>query len=198
MVFDYPTHAHQRKHGPTGYKDYESYRPWLRDEFSFRCIYCLRREQWGLFTGSWDIDHFEPQSQAKDKALDYDNLLYACHTCNLNKSDDLAIDPCRIGLGALVQVDSEGAITALSDEGAILIQALNLDNDDYTRFRRTWLKILAAVREQDPQTYLDLMNYPQDLPDLEPLKPPRGNFRPQGVDQSYFARRRRGELPSAY
>jgi hypothetical protein len=45
-VFDYAATAHVRRHGPFGYQDYESYRDWLRDEFSFRCVYCLKRIFW--------------------------------------------------------------------------------------------------------------------------------------------------------
>ena len=41
--FDYPVASHQRRHGPRGYSQPESYRPWLRDEFSFRCVYCLSK-----------------------------------------------------------------------------------------------------------------------------------------------------------
>ncbi len=36
--FSYPNRPHVRRHGPRGYANYESYRPWLRDEFSFRCV----------------------------------------------------------------------------------------------------------------------------------------------------------------
>ena len=46
-AFRYPAVPHARRHGPRGYADAESYRPWLRDEFTFRCVYCLFREQWG-------------------------------------------------------------------------------------------------------------------------------------------------------
>jgi hypothetical protein len=45
-VFDYPSLPHARRHGPQGYADYKHYKPWLRDEFSFRCVYCLCRETW--------------------------------------------------------------------------------------------------------------------------------------------------------
>jgi len=31
-VFAYPD-AHDRRHGPAGYVDYQSFKPWLRDEF---------------------------------------------------------------------------------------------------------------------------------------------------------------------
>lgn len=58
--FAYPAVPHARNHGPQGYTDYTSYRPWLRDEFSFRCVYCLFREQWGRIRGVYTLDHFLP------------------------------------------------------------------------------------------------------------------------------------------
>ena len=48
--FEYPSSPHRRRHGPLGYADYASFRPWLRDEFSFRCVYCLLRERGELPT----------------------------------------------------------------------------------------------------------------------------------------------------
>jgi hypothetical protein len=43
-AFTYPAEPHLRRHGPQGYVDAASYRPWLRDDFAFRCVYCLFRE----------------------------------------------------------------------------------------------------------------------------------------------------------
>jgi hypothetical protein len=34
--FAYPSAPHSRRHGPAGYEDYTHYKPWLRDEFTFR------------------------------------------------------------------------------------------------------------------------------------------------------------------
>ncbi len=81
--FAYPPAPHVRRHGPQGYADYQSYRPWLRDEFSFRCVYCLLREQWGQMRGGHAIDHFLPVAQHPDRANDYDNLVYACTAWNV-------------------------------------------------------------------------------------------------------------------
>ena len=53
--FDYPAQPHIRRHGPIGYADYASFRPWLRDEFVFRCVFCLRRESWGQAFGEFAI-----------------------------------------------------------------------------------------------------------------------------------------------
>jgi hypothetical protein len=44
--FAYPAVGHMRRHASAGYKDYRDFKPWLRDEFEFRCVYCLQREMW--------------------------------------------------------------------------------------------------------------------------------------------------------
>lgn len=81
MIFAYPASRKHRRHGPRGYARYDGYRPWLRDDFAFRCAYCLVREQWGRVTGEFDIDHFQPQSLRFDLAADYENLVYSCRRC---------------------------------------------------------------------------------------------------------------------
>jgi hypothetical protein len=43
-----------------------SYRPWLRDEFTFRCVYCLLRKQWGRVTGEFDVEHFRPLANSPE------------------------------------------------------------------------------------------------------------------------------------
>lgn len=199
--FAYSAVPHVRKHGPCGYKTYESYRDWLRDEFSFRCVFCLRREQWSLIVGTWDIDHFAPQSSHPQNRLDYENLLYVCHTCNAIKNDRTVSDPCRIAFGHCLKVRADGTIAALNENGKVLIEQLRLDNADYTRFRSLMIDILRALlRSSDPndrQTYIRLMGYPDDLPDLNRLRPP-SNRKPEGINDSCYARRIRGELPEIY
>lgn len=196
--FTYPVTVHIRKHGPCGYTDYGSYRDWLRDEFSFRCVFCCKRERWDLMTGIWDIDHFVPQYISPDRKLDYENLLYVCHTCNLVKSKKIAPDPCEIAFGACVEVHEDGSIAALNDNGQTLIDTLKLDNDDHRKYRRLIIATLRSLAIHDTQVYTLWMRYPDDLPDLRALEPPAGNTRPDGINDSFFARRTRGELPEIY
>jgi 5-methylcytosine-specific restriction endonuclease McrA len=92
MIFDYPVPRKERRHGPAGYRVVERYRPWLRDEFDFRCVYCLKQEAWGQVTGEFEIDHFEPQSVNPQRRLDYLNLVYACRRCNGVKLDQTVDD----------------------------------------------------------------------------------------------------------
>jgi 5-methylcytosine-specific restriction endonuclease McrA len=195
--FTYPS-RHIRRHGPTGYKNYESYRDWLRDEFSFRCVFCLCREQWGLVGNAWNIDHFTPQSRVPQGILQYDNLLYVCSTCNSLKSAHLVPDPATVPFVESLSIAADGTIHALNDNGRLLIQVLRLDNEDHTRFRSLILKTLRVLAVRDWETFVLWMGYPTDLPDLSKLRPPEGNTRPDGVDASFFARRRRGELEATF
>jgi hypothetical protein len=99
MGFEYPTSPHARRHGPAGYKDYSSYRDWLRDEFTFRCVYCLHREQWTSRGATFHVEHFIPASVDPDGEREYSNLLYACTTCNQTKEAILGLpNPCLAGV----------------------------------------------------------------------------------------------------
>jgi hypothetical protein len=88
MLFQYPPTPHERKHGPQGYEDFGSYKPWLRDEFSFRCVYCLCRETWFPDgAASFSVDHLQSQKVAPTRVTEYENLVYACCQCNACKQD---------------------------------------------------------------------------------------------------------------
>ena len=108
-AFDYPASAHQRRHGPQGYQTAITYRPWLRDEFCFRCVYCLLREQWGRVTGEFDVEHFRAQVNSPALGLTYENLLYACHTCNLLKGNRELPDPSQVLTAEAVRVNPDGS-----------------------------------------------------------------------------------------
>src|SRR6202011_911332 len=110
VPFTYPDSPHLRRHGPCGYADYESYRPWLRDEFAFRCVYCLTREGWGPFIGMYAIDHFVPVVMRPDWALEYKNLLYCCVSCNLSKGSQRTPDPTAVLLPPEVRVTEDGIL----------------------------------------------------------------------------------------
>jgi len=196
--FTYPATAHVRRHGPQGYADPDSFRPWLRDEFSFRCVYCLLREQWGQVRGFYAIEHFRAVAQHPDRALDYDNLLYACSGCNAVKGARTVPDPLTVLTGPGVRVTEDGRIHADSLEAAQLIELLGLDTEQLTEFRMLWMGIVSLAKQHEPALYQKLMGYPADLPDLAALRPPGGNTRPGGIEQSCCARRQTGTLPVIY
>lgn len=191
--FVYPAEPHVRRHGPRGYADASGFKPWLRDEFVFRCVFCLDRETWQKST--LDVEHFEPASLVPQRRLDYGNLLYACRTCNGAKSDTTVPDPCQHLLRGTVSMDENGTLTATTPESERIIDSLALNAARHREYRRMWRRVIEVVQVSDPGLYQVLMGYPTVLPDLERLRPPGGNARPDGVAESCRLRRLRGELP---
>lgn len=196
--FVYPPVPHVRRHGPMGYADYASYRPWLRDEFSFRCVYCLIREQWGRVGGVYDIDHFLPVMNHASLALEYDNMFYACTTCNTAKGSRDVPNPLLVLTNPTVQVGEDGVLQAATPEAARLIELLGLNGKPAVEFRLLWIGIVALAAKGDPDLYRKLMAYPDDVPDLTGLRPPNGNSRPDGVGESCYVQKRKGTLSATY
>lgn len=197
MIFDYPEQRSHLRHGPAGYAEYDSYRDWLRDELCFRCIYCLKRETWGRVTGDFELDHFEPQSVYPDKALDYENLVYSCRTCNLIKSDGSIDSPFETLHNGSLQCGPDGRLIALSIEAKRLILVLDLNSPRAVEWRLMWSRIVTMAHETDSSLHAMLVGFPSDLPDLARKQPPK-NSRPEGVEESWYSKRVRGELPAIY
>lgn len=197
MIFDYPASRSERTHGPAGYSSYESFRPWLRDEFTFRCVYCLKRETWGQVTSEFELDHFEPQSLAPARKFDYLNLVYACRRCNAVKLDQSINDPVTILSSDVVVVLPDGAIQSESLDAQRLIAQIDLNSPALRRWRVTWMRIIDLARERDSDLHQHLTGFPEDLPNLGRLRPPT-NSRPDGIEISWYAKRDRGQLPESY
>lgn len=197
MIFDYPGHRPERRHGPAGYLSCESYRDWLRDEFAFRCAYCLKRETWGQVTSEFELDHFEPQSISPMLRLDYLNLVYACRRCNAVKSDQTVGDPFQYLCSSSVKLLSDGRLQPLDKESQRLILQLDLNSPNLIHWRIMWLRIVSLAKDRDTDLYRHLVGFPLNLPDLGKLRPPQ-NHRKQGLQESWFAQRQRGELPAEY
>jgi len=89
-VFAYPDAALVRRHGPQGYVDDEHDKPWLRDEFTFRCVYCRCRETWFPDGEAYfGCDHVWPRSRSTGDVSTCDDLVYTCGMCNACKEDFL-------------------------------------------------------------------------------------------------------------
>lgn len=202
-VFCYPMEPHRRKHGPTGYTDYDSYRDWLRDEFSFRCVFSLVREQWISRPGNFDIDHLQPRAERPDLTCEYDNLLYLSHQANLIRNKRSVPNPCAVALGRSLRVvvtgERMGEIEGLDPTGTQIISVLRLDSEDATQFRRHMLEIARLYAIHDEAAFRKWAGFPPELPALHP--PHRrnpGNTRPEGLNESALALRERNELPEWY
>lgn len=70
------------------YKDYKKYKPHLRKDFLYGCVYCFIHEnEWGGLR-HFHVEHFRPKSLFPELITEYDNLLYACDVCNIYKGND--------------------------------------------------------------------------------------------------------------
>jgi hypothetical protein len=195
MIFEYLQPKDQRRHGPVGYATYESYRPWLRDEFDFRCVYCLKRETWGQVTSEFELDHFEPQSINPQSRLNYLNLVYSCRRCNAVKRNQTVADPFRLLRATLLTTLPDGSLRSTDGDTHRLIRQLDLNSPNLKAWRVMWIRIVALAKDRDPALYFQLVGFPKDLPNLRKLRPPR-NIRKDNL--SWFDRRQRGELPDEY
>lgn len=197
--FAYPPGIHQRLHGPGGWTDYSRYRPWLRDEFCFRCVYCLIREQWVDMRRGYQIDHFLPQKLRPDLAADYDNLLYLCPSCNNLKGAELLPDPCAVALQHCLKFHADGSVEALDEKGELIVEVLELDDPRLVDLRRRKIGILSTLALHNWPQFVEEMRFPTDLPELRAIQPqPRRNARPEGVESSWFVKKQARTLPEVY
>lgn len=201
-VFQYPSQPLVRKHGPQGYRTYESYKPWLRDEFSFRCNYCLCRERWFPDgEASFSVDHVRPQSLDPDLVNVYENLLYACCQCNSVRGTSEVPDPSVHAYGELLKIQQDGTLAAESEQGQDVIAICRLNRPKLVAFRRGMIEVLSMLAgREDPDGRIagHYLGFPDSLPNLSRLKPPGGNTKPDGVATSFFARRQQAQLPPTY
>jgi HNH endonuclease len=197
LPFVYPSKPHVRRHGPQGYSQYRDYRNWLRDEFAFRCIYCLRRETWLTTPRDYQLDHFLPKSDHPDVERDYDNLVYACSECNGTKAAKYLPSPESVPYGNCLRVDENGEIHALNDRGKTIIEALRLDAKERINLRRKIIETVAEAR-RGSKTLKWCLGYPENMPNLDAEKKPKENKREKGIRESHYARKSRNELPDYY
>ena len=196
--FSFPRGAHKRRHGPAGYHDYESFREWLRDEFMFRCVYCLHRELWFRAPGLFHLEHVVPTAVDPAGTVRYANLVYACGSCNLAKGKALDVpDPCEVALSECLELRRDGAFKPLNAAGRILEERLRLNRPYLVSRRALFIDTMCAVEECRPDLFKRYMSFPDDLRDLRATRVPH-NTKPGGVQNCYFALRERGELPETY
>lgn len=148
------------------YSDYTRYRPFLREDFRFRCAYCLRNEFFVGGEAGCVMDHHRPQGGPygrPDLVSVYENLYWCCNECNSLKGDTWPsplqyaagrrfLDPCQPDGDHELhwRVEEDGTLTPLTDVGEYTIAHLVLDRAGlvYHRRRRIgWEREFAALLE---------------------------------------------------
>lgn len=207
----HPFHIHHRRlsdrrHGPAGYACHTGFKPWLRDEFDFRCVFCMDRERWRSDgESSLSVEHLLPQSTDSSKALDYSNLAYACLLCNSSRRDTPLPELETAQLAAHLLFNAlTGEIVGQTRYGSMLVRAYQLNTSKRVKFR--YDRVVDWSICNDPQYRDDprigelkrRFEYPESLPNLRRLRPPDSNTRPEGIEQCAFERRFRGQLSRYY
>lgn len=125
--------------------NYRDYRDSLRADFNNRCGYCndldAPRKEY------FEIDHLVPQKiMVNKKNNDYQNLVYACHSCNNAKrkkwpsgdenipivGDKGWIDPCTEEYDKQFSRDENGNIIPLTPIGRWMYDNLKLYNPQHS------------------------------------------------------------------
>ena len=136
---------------------YEAYRALLRQDFEFRCAYCLRHEFFFGGGEAGEIDHFRPRHLFPNLENEYRNLYWSCRKCNAIKggtwpSEAQAerglrfLDPCAENSDDHWQTHPDGTVTALTTVGRYTVRHIRLDRPTLTQFRRFLFALQVRVR----------------------------------------------------
>ncbi len=202
--FGYPTSRHVRSHAPVGYPSYIQFKKWLRDEFSFRCVYCLEREMWNDQRHRvFSVDHVVAQIADRSLITSYVNLVYACSRCNARKQAVALLDPTVEAFGKHFVIEKSGHIKGLTREGLITIEQLRLDDEEFVQNRKACFDLIELKKELPTnervhRLFVHSFGFPSFLPDLRGCRPPGGNILLQNAANCYFARRESKTLPDVY
>lgn len=120
---------------------YQGYKPYLRQDFHYRCAYCsVHENEWGG-PRHFHVEHFKPKSRSQFRRLMlyYGNLLYACDVCNTFKGDDWPgyLDPCKVDYTLHFQVDPKTwEIMGQSRSAKYMVERLHLNRRHLKQLRQ--------------------------------------------------------------
>ena len=177
--FDYPLQRHRRRHTPRMQTDYRRYKPCLRDEFRFTCVYCLMREPWLGAHFYFGVEHYRAKSKGGRSRHHYSNLLYACNQCNNAKGETSfapELHPDEFPYGRVIRLAEDGSLETSSPAHKKFILDLNLNREGLRLYRAELQEVwelaeeLAARGEERAATILmKRFRWPHDMPTLEEL-----------------------------
>jgi len=148
----------KRRKAKKTFKDYKSYKPWLREDFRYACVYCTIHE--GEFGGfhSFHVEHFRPKSRFPKLETEYTNLLYACWKCNSYKSEDWPsgyplksgkgyLDPCSHDYEKYFTINSDGVVMGNVGAAKYMIENLHLNSNFLIKTRNDRKRIRESIDE---------------------------------------------------
>lgn len=144
-------------------RDYTEYRALLRQDFHYRCAYCLTHEYFVGGEAGCTIDHHRPRRgphARPDLLAEYTNLYWCCRECNENKGDIWPspeeytcgyrfLDPCQPedDHDRHWHVLPDGTLDPLTPTGEYTIERLKLWRPQLQHYR-AWCQRFATERQQ--------------------------------------------------
>jgi hypothetical protein len=155
--FVYPDKVHVRSENPPQFTDYRHYKPFLRREFSRRCVYCLLPD--GIKGAeAFGCEHYAPKKRFSARETLYTNLLYACNVCNSRKGNYwpsaqqraqgcYVLNPCLHTMAEHVRYKRCRA-RHRSETGLFFAELLDLNEDGLPAYRLFLLRTYKRTRKE--------------------------------------------------
>jgi hypothetical protein len=110
----------------------------VRTLYAFACGYCgVTETEVGAYL---TIDHFVLQDAGGSDEIE--NLVYACHACNLHKSaawnllTPPVLHPLRVDMTRYLRLNPEGVLTGSTPDGVLHIETLHLNRPPLVEHRK--------------------------------------------------------------
>lgn len=151
----------KRKEKPPKKLPYQKYKPYLRREFDHACCYCDSTEPEIGGPKRFHIDHYKPwkkfAKRNKNLKRDYNNLIYACPECNIEKRDYWPTVQERLAGNEIINpfihhVDRDlnkanAKWVGKSDRGKFNIRELRLNSERLVGFRLQRVEIEEMIKD---------------------------------------------------
>jgi hypothetical protein len=151
---------HRRPTAPEVKGHYSLFRPFVREDFSECCAYCLLHEILAGGSENFQLDHFHPQSIFLDLVNNFFNLYYSCYPCNyiklnawpkaeLEASGYRFIDLCQEWFSTHFQETDDGRWQPQTKAGEYTEARLRLNRKHLVE-TRAWLRKVALLHGGEP------------------------------------------------
>lgn len=152
-LFSYPSRRYTRRLAPGPFASYRTYKPFLRNEFRARCVYCMMLDTLASpRANTFCVDHYLAKRYYPHLETAYANLFYSCSDCNLQKwawpydRKGLKVgftipNPCEHVMAEHLEFQADGSVAAKTRDGEATIDLLNINDPRSVGFRGTWITI---------------------------------------------------------
>ncbi|MCW8933725.1 MAG: HNH endonuclease [Gammaproteobacteria bacterium] len=182
-LFHYQKITHKRKLSPGPFKNYRTYKKYLKIEFDATCVYCRMPDSLSE-EKSYAVEHYRPKSKFPHLETAYSNLFYSCCNCNGYKGSFwpdnsqkamgmFVPNPCDHVMHDHLRSQAEGTIKPHSLTGQWAIELLDLNAPLQVKKRLTYLKFKKTIESQIADlkgTYSELEKNEKKIVDSKKLK----------------------------